>query len=346
MTSGWERQRVSLASGDSFTLGELAGSWTAHVSRLHAELDAPDSDMTTWGVFDVVAALVIRDRLADGVSQLPPEQVAQAEAKIGHVDRMYRDMTSDDPDREMARATDSSDREAWWWGRKLSRGPVARELAELLSGSGADQNPWERFDRALTSSDDQAAELRRVLEEVDRDELEEFPDRQELRECALAVLAEMGEVPLSAALAERSRADVPHNPGWPDLYLAHAATAQGFPDVALRCVAQVPSGYFDRLDLHWRTVELARLKAQAHVRLGEFEIADPLIRKLNDEYRRESLEDVYPSPAALVQLLLEPRVPVALLASLVQFLDLHEWFDDKLASAIANRVGSGQPDSQ
>ena len=104
---------------------DLVDSWARHVRRFARESSGADFD-SSWGVYDYIAALHIRDAVARGLGDQPdlPPPVAAA-------DELLRRFTEPDHDRLLQRAEPDAPRDPWWWQRVPSAGPVATDLAAL-----------------------------------------------------------------------------------------------------------------------------------------------------------------------------------------------------------------------
>lgn len=199
-------------------------------------------------------------------------------------------------------------------------------------------DPWARFEHALKSEADPSEELFLLLSELDMSRGVAPADRQELKASAMAVLAEKGAVPFQVALGECRLAWAMGRTAWPSLYLAWAALACGDANTALECVERVPRGYFDEQDLHWRTVQLHEIAAEAHLLLGQHAAAARLVETLNREYREESDEEFLMAPVSLVRGLLRSGPPFDLLRTLVRGLELDDWFSPDIESVISAAI--------
>lgn len=112
--------------------------------------------------------------------------------------------------------------------------------------------------------------------------------------------------------------------------------------MAIESLARIPEGYFDGQDLHWRTVQVLAAEAEARVALGDRAEARGILMRLNREFRAsiDDVDEILAPPVTLVRRLLEQETASDLLTVLVDGLDLGEWFDPDLASAIAAAIGS------
>lgn len=199
-------------------------------------------------------------------------------------------------------------------------------------------DPWMRFEQALHTLEDPSDELELVLADLHSPDLGSAADIQELRASATALLAGAGRVPFGDAIEECSRAWTLGRSGWPSLYLGRAAMSHNKPRMAIDSLDRIPERYFDDQGLHWRTVQLIELEAEARLALGDLAEAKRVILKLNNELRSETSDDIYPPPTALVNRMLLNGPPYDLLSALVEGLELERWFSNDLAEAVHNVV--------
>ncbi|WHM36620.1 hypothetical protein [Streptomyces sp. BPTC-684] len=125
---------VHLSGQRSITLPQLLASWKHHVEKLEADLSLPSSDRSVWGAHDLVAALVLRDFIQDGLGALDVALRSKFEILLSEIDSLFISFTEpDDLLRvEKVDARPGSERE-WWWKRIPVTGP-AREEVILYSG--------------------------------------------------------------------------------------------------------------------------------------------------------------------------------------------------------------------
>jgi hypothetical protein len=117
---------------------ELVDAWAAHVLRLHREHLIPDSPgRDLWGIFDYVAALIIRDALETCLEPSagpPPPSVEVA-------DELFRTMTSADVRGHLrAQAATLGSKvfgDGWWWQRFPDSGEPPRELDKVAREPGS-----------------------------------------------------------------------------------------------------------------------------------------------------------------------------------------------------------------
>lgn len=111
---------------------ELATAWALHVRKIDADRTMPPDDPGTWGPHDLVAALYIRDFLADCVSRLSAELRDKVITAIRPYDEMFREVTQPDGEHLVARAAALSlEDRSWWWYRIPDSGPMLDELRAL-----------------------------------------------------------------------------------------------------------------------------------------------------------------------------------------------------------------------
>jgi hypothetical protein len=123
--------------GGGISALSLVDSWAAHVLRLHREHPLPDSpDRVLWGIFDYVAALIIRDALEACLEPFAGPSPPLVEV----TDELFRSMTSSDVHGHLRAqaATLGAEvlRDAWWWHRVPDGGEPRRELDKFV------REPW------------------------------------------------------------------------------------------------------------------------------------------------------------------------------------------------------------
>jgi hypothetical protein len=123
---------VPLSPDRSLGLADAVRAWWEHVSKVETDLTAGPADRSVWGAHDLVAALVIRDLVAEGLSRLGPEMSTRVEPVVADVDRRFVEVTEEDPERSIERVDGrSAEGRGWWWGRIPERGPIHDELQDL-----------------------------------------------------------------------------------------------------------------------------------------------------------------------------------------------------------------------
>jgi len=125
---------LDLTPSRSIGLAGAVTSWQAHIAKLDADLGLPPDDHSLWVSHDLVAAVIIRDMVAELTGRAGPELRAAIEPAIADADRQYRDFTEPDEDGCLVRVDgrDLADRD-WWWHRIPRRGPIRRELEQEWS---------------------------------------------------------------------------------------------------------------------------------------------------------------------------------------------------------------------
>jgi hypothetical protein len=131
-----DRARLDEASvtlTPSRTIG-LAGAvigWRAHIAKIDADLDKPPDDRSVWGAHDLVAAVILRDIVAETARLVDPALLTRIEPAIAEVDEWFRRITEPDDDgcveRADGRRVEGRD---WWWHRIPTRGPIREELRD------------------------------------------------------------------------------------------------------------------------------------------------------------------------------------------------------------------------
>lgn len=129
-----DRVTVQMSSQRKITLTYLLASWRAHVEKLEADLSLPSSDRSAWGVYDLIAALIIRDSIHDGMGVLDAALRSRFESLLSEIDELFISFTEPDVLLRLEKV-DARPRgeDEWWWKRIPVTGP-AREEAILYSG--------------------------------------------------------------------------------------------------------------------------------------------------------------------------------------------------------------------
>ena len=117
---------VQLSDTREITLTELLGAWRAHVARIHDELGF-DRDVG-WTAHDLVAALLLRDRIEDVLAPQPAPVRFEAAEAIAGADATFAEMTVQDADRVVRRFAENVDASGWWWSRLPRSGPIRADL--------------------------------------------------------------------------------------------------------------------------------------------------------------------------------------------------------------------------
>jgi hypothetical protein len=124
--------RYQLTPGKSLSVVDLATAWAAHVRKIGADRTRPPDDPRTWGPYDLVAALHIRDFLARCADTLPVELKDKVSAAVVPSDQLFREMTQPDDSQLVARIEQQSVAgKPWWWHRVPDSGPLLDELRAL-----------------------------------------------------------------------------------------------------------------------------------------------------------------------------------------------------------------------
>lgn len=124
--------RYQVTPHKSLNVVELATAWAAHVRKLDADRTMPPDDPRTWGPYDLVAALHIRDFLVRCAEQLPAELKDRVAATVAPSDQLFQEITQPDDGQLVARVEQESVAgRPWWWHRVPDSGPLLDELRAL-----------------------------------------------------------------------------------------------------------------------------------------------------------------------------------------------------------------------
>ncbi|WP_236787664.1 hypothetical protein [Amycolatopsis sp. GM8] len=137
-----DRVQILVAPTVEFSLRNLLESWSAHVTKIIADLDKSDDDHSVWGAHDLIAALVARDHVENGILQLCGELRRRVRKFTDEIDQEFREVTEVDSDGAVPRVSERNvaDRD-WWWRRSPGKGPIHDELVALY---GKKQNHTPR----------------------------------------------------------------------------------------------------------------------------------------------------------------------------------------------------------
>ncbi|MBP2702188.1 hypothetical protein JOL79_00050 [Microbispora sp. RL4-1S] len=125
---------AQLSDQQSISLLELLFSWQAHVHKFEADLSLPKSDRSAWGAYDLIAALILRDHISEGLDGLDAHVRARVEAVLAEIDNKFISYTEPDDLLRVEKIDARPDRRReWWWKRIPSVGP-ARDEVILYSG--------------------------------------------------------------------------------------------------------------------------------------------------------------------------------------------------------------------
>lgn len=98
----------------------------------------PDTDMSVWGAYDLIAAYIIRDFLDSALEKLPVDERTKMKALLAEVDGKFIRETENDGNGRAARLDERNlARCGWWWARIPIRGPVRDDLITLTGGLGS-----------------------------------------------------------------------------------------------------------------------------------------------------------------------------------------------------------------
>lgn len=126
MSTSLDHVVVRLSDTREITLTDLIGAWRAHVERIHDEQGFERG--TGWTAHDLVAALLLRDRVEDALEGQPSAVRSEAQGLLSGPDGMFSAMTVDDVDGLVRRFAENVDASGWWWSRLPGRGPIRADL--------------------------------------------------------------------------------------------------------------------------------------------------------------------------------------------------------------------------
>jgi hypothetical protein len=113
----------------------LTVSWAAHVDKLERDRALPWDDHSVWNEHDLVATMIMRDRLVRALGLIPTELADRLSIIASEVDERFRSFTVEDSGVRMARiaaspnVTDTPVPADWWWHRVPVDGPIAIDLS-------------------------------------------------------------------------------------------------------------------------------------------------------------------------------------------------------------------------
>lgn len=212
----------------------------------------------------------------------------------------------------------------------------SKSAKNRLSGSSVTmQDAWELFEEALCESGGQRIEtLHAVVDAASNGAEGTRSDRAELKAAAKAELARCGDEPLEDACDAVAHAERSGRAGWPNFYLAEAASQLGRSALVISCLARVPPRFFEVRDLAWRAARCLELEAMAHIGLGDWRQAEQRVDELAAAFALRGDEDDLAPPRDLVAKLLS-TMPGGrrALETLATSLDLAQWVGPDLAAS-------------
>ena len=122
---------ITVSEGRRHRWGFIDGlkGWHSHVAKLTSDLELGPNAPGLWGPHDLLAALVFRNALDSGLSDVPPGLLRAASEALDDVDRAYIAYTDPDDCGCVGRVdTDVPSSEGWWWRRVPKRGLIRVEL--------------------------------------------------------------------------------------------------------------------------------------------------------------------------------------------------------------------------
>jgi hypothetical protein len=117
---------VQLSDERRITLAELLEAWRAHVERIHDEQDFERD--AGWTAHDLVAALLLRDKIKNTLEGQPPGIRSEADELLASADGVFMAMTIDDVGARVRKFADNVNSSGWWWFRLPRRGPIRADL--------------------------------------------------------------------------------------------------------------------------------------------------------------------------------------------------------------------------
>lgn len=202
------------------------------------------------------------------------------------------------------------------------------------------QDPWALFDNALEMTGTARREaLESVLDLCSADSASKDPDQVELIATVKAELARCGALALEEATDAVAEAMVAGRSGWPNCYLAEAASQLGYPKLVIACVSRIPLDFFESRDLGWRAYRCHELEAVAQIDLGEWQRAERVVDGFASAYALRGDEEDLAPPRDLVSKLVSamPRSRRAL-GTLAASVELASWVGPILAEAALNAL--------
>lgn len=130
MSKPLDQVDMQLSDTREIALTELLAAWRAHVARIHNEQELDPG--TGWTGHDLVAALLLRDRIADVLEAQPTNVRADAAEPLADADTMFSEMTVEDTDGLVRRFAENLSASAWWWSRLPRRGPIRADIDDWL----------------------------------------------------------------------------------------------------------------------------------------------------------------------------------------------------------------------
>lgn len=206
------------------------------------------------------------------------------------------------------------------------------------------EDAWELFEAALGETGDRRRDaLRAVVDAASKGAEGTSADRAELMAVAKAELARCGALAVERACDAVAQAEASGKAGWPNYYLAEAASQLGRPDLVISCLTRIPSRFFEDRDLRWRAARCLELAAMAHIDLRDWRQAERLVDELAAAYALRGDDDDLAPPRDLVVRLLSTKAGGwQALQTLAASLDLAQWVGPDLAADAHAAIGEGR----
>lgn len=119
----------TVASGREVNATALVAAWRAHLAKFEDDLLPDPDDRRVWGAHDLIAALCVRDWIAEVSALLPADLRHRYDRTVAVIDDRFRAFTEPDVDGLVERAADFPDSmHDWWWFRIPRTGPVRDDL--------------------------------------------------------------------------------------------------------------------------------------------------------------------------------------------------------------------------
>lgn len=119
---------TELANGREIAALDLIDSWGVHVARLVLDAERPEPPTGFWGMWDYIATLHIRSRVAQMLGNHEPPPAVAA------IDELFRRFSEPDTTNAVSRFEADALLDGWWWNLIPREGSAREELDSVLSG--------------------------------------------------------------------------------------------------------------------------------------------------------------------------------------------------------------------
>jgi hypothetical protein len=124
---GLDQIVVRLSDTREIVLLDLLQAWGQHVDRIRDEENLHAGH--GWTAHDLVASLVLRERIAASVGEQPTEIQSAAAEYLSGPDDLFSAISVEDRRGTVRRfADDVGSTSGWWWSRLPRSGPIRIEL--------------------------------------------------------------------------------------------------------------------------------------------------------------------------------------------------------------------------